>query len=65
MKEPVKSQSCGYLSCFSNNGFLFLYISPIYHTASLLPNPSPCKSAIDPRHYNDKCSLFSMIKFNN
>lgn len=35
------------------------YLCPIYHTASLLPNPSPHKSTIDPSHYSDKCNLSS------
>lgn len=35
------------------------YISPIYHTVSLRPNPSPRKSTIDPRHCSDKCNLLS------
>lgn len=57
MKEPVKSHSCGYLSFFPIMASVLLYISLIYHTVSLLPNPSPCKSTIDPRHCNDKCNL--------
>lgn len=35
------------------------YISPIYHTVSLQPHPSPPRRTIDRRRCNDKCNPLS------
>lgn len=59
IEEPVESRSCGYLSFFPIMASVLSYISPIYHSVSLLPNPSPHKSTIDLRHCCDECNLLS------